>query len=420
MRVRLWIQQRHELPCASRKFQGIGCAMIGGEGDGVSNWTSSGVFCERSIEDEEVSLVDGVLDGALGALVYLEAARWADWVMGNAGSTILYDKDLHCVTYGIPTDLRPELPDRNGIIKDSPSGKIGMYTRFVEFANFYIPLLKFLLCVLEYYQINLSQLSIIGVAKISHFELMCHAVGSVPTIGTFCRFYVNSLRNGWLSFSKRSGADDPCCVSKKFDSLKNWNNYFFWIDVAVFPLSIPWFDGVSIVKYPLPVEDVVDLLFAPFMKKQLFTMYADSNFYMIDDEETGLLDFVKSADPFKVKTGERTLAKDEVPLLMETKGRVISPSADIISLVDHTIQDELKAHGVKKKKRVAFVAGSTHLIRVGEEEEMLGSVYPASYRSDEVRGTSAPELEVLVWGALHVPGGDTRTLSLLPVRVLQR
>ncbi|GJV27051.1 hypothetical protein Tco_1383499 [Tanacetum coccineum] len=68
MRVRLWIQQRHELPCASRKFQGIGCAMIGGEGDGVSSWTSSGVFGERSIEDEEVSLVDGVFEGALGAL----------------------------------------------------------------------------------------------------------------------------------------------------------------------------------------------------------------------------------------------------------------------------------------------------------------------------------------------------------------
>ncbi|GKC98253.1 hypothetical protein Tco_1168528 [Tanacetum coccineum] len=58
MRVRLWIKQRHELSCASRKFQGIGCAMIGGKGDGVSNWTSN----------EEVSLVDGVLEGALGAL----------------------------------------------------------------------------------------------------------------------------------------------------------------------------------------------------------------------------------------------------------------------------------------------------------------------------------------------------------------
>ncbi|GKF59235.1 hypothetical protein Tco_0176021, partial [Tanacetum coccineum] len=40
-----------------------------GKGDGVSNWTSSGVIGERSlIEDEEVSLVDGVLEGALGAL----------------------------------------------------------------------------------------------------------------------------------------------------------------------------------------------------------------------------------------------------------------------------------------------------------------------------------------------------------------
>ncbi|GJY23663.1 hypothetical protein Tco_0397321 [Tanacetum coccineum] len=68
MRVRLWIQQRHESPCASSKFQGIRCPMIGGEGDGVSNWTSSGVIGERSIEDEEMSLVDDVLEGALGAL----------------------------------------------------------------------------------------------------------------------------------------------------------------------------------------------------------------------------------------------------------------------------------------------------------------------------------------------------------------
>ncbi|GJS37418.1 putative reverse transcriptase domain-containing protein [Tanacetum coccineum] len=39
-----------------------------GEGDGLSNWTSSGVIGERLIEDEEVSLNDGVLEGALGAL----------------------------------------------------------------------------------------------------------------------------------------------------------------------------------------------------------------------------------------------------------------------------------------------------------------------------------------------------------------
>ncbi|GJV53699.1 hypothetical protein Tco_1449440 [Tanacetum coccineum] len=48
----------------------------GGEGDGVSNWTSSGVIGERSIEDEEVSLVDGVLEGALGALGFGNGGFW--------------------------------------------------------------------------------------------------------------------------------------------------------------------------------------------------------------------------------------------------------------------------------------------------------------------------------------------------------
>nr|GEX77976.1 putative transposase (putative), gypsy type [Tanacetum cinerariifolium] len=296
----------------------------------------------------------------------------------------------------IATDLQLKLPDRNSIIKDSPLGKIGMYTRFVEFANFHIPLLKFLLCVLEYYQINLSQLSVIDAAKISHFELMCHVVGHVPTVGTFCHFYVNSISNGWLSFSKCSGADDPCYVSKKFDSLKNWNNHFFWIDVAMFLLSISWFYGVSIVKDPLPVKDVVDLLCVDLLnvnriviQKYLETFlclvglsrsFTDNDVLptlLYDDEEMGLLNFVKSTDPFKVKICERTLANYKVSLLTETEGRVISPSADIIFLVDHTIQDELKAHGVKKKKMVAFVARSPPAKRARTKDVTGSDTRPA-------------------------------------------
>nr|GEZ77505.1 hypothetical protein [Tanacetum cinerariifolium] len=169
------------------------------------------------------------------------------------------DLDQQCATFGISAELRPKLPDRNTIIKDSPEGKISMYKRFIEFANYRIPFSKFLLCILEYYQINLSQLSVIGAVNVSHFEVMCCALGRIPTIGTFCRFYVNSISNGWLSFSKREGADNPCCYSKKFDSLKNWNNRIFWIDAFVCPLSTPWFNGTSVVKDPLPVDEVLDL-----------------------------------------------------------------------------------------------------------------------------------------------------------------
>ncbi|GKC96037.1 hypothetical protein Tco_1161479 [Tanacetum coccineum] len=51
-----------------------------------------------------------------------------------------WELDHFCNTYNIPADLRPELPGREDTIKDAPAGKIGIYTRFLEFANFPVPL----------------------------------------------------------------------------------------------------------------------------------------------------------------------------------------------------------------------------------------------------------------------------------------
>nr|GEZ82463.1 hypothetical protein [Tanacetum cinerariifolium] len=59
-----------------------------------------------------------------------------------------------------------------------------------------------------------------------------------------------------------------------------------------------------------------------------------------------------------VKVKEWTLAEKEVPLNTETEDRVIFPSAQTISLVDHTIHDELNINSGKRKKRVAFVSWS--------------------------------------------------------------
>nr|GFA35911.1 hypothetical protein [Tanacetum cinerariifolium] len=50
MRVRLWTQQRHESPCASSKFQGMGCPMMGGESNGALG----------ALGDDSLSVGDGV------------------------------------------------------------------------------------------------------------------------------------------------------------------------------------------------------------------------------------------------------------------------------------------------------------------------------------------------------------------------
>ncbi|GJV68158.1 hypothetical protein Tco_1483667 [Tanacetum coccineum] len=67
--------------------------------------------------------------------------------------------------YGISEGLHPELPGREDKIVDFPEGKVGVYIKFFEFANFRIPISQFLFDILGHYQIHLSQLSVIGAAK---------------------------------------------------------------------------------------------------------------------------------------------------------------------------------------------------------------------------------------------------------------
>nr|GEY86153.1 hypothetical protein [Tanacetum cinerariifolium] len=81
--------------------------------------------------------------------------------------------DIFCQSYHIPDDVHPQLPSPNQTIHEMPTGKIGVYTRFFEFANFRLPLFTFLVNVLRHYRINLFQPSVITTAKVSHFEILC-------------------------------------------------------------------------------------------------------------------------------------------------------------------------------------------------------------------------------------------------------
>nr|GEV68494.1 transposase (putative), gypsy type [Tanacetum cinerariifolium] len=67
--------------------------------------------------------------------------------------------------YGISEALHPELPGPEDRIMDFPEGMVGVYIKFFEIANFRLPLSQFLFDILGYYQIHLSQLSVIGTTK---------------------------------------------------------------------------------------------------------------------------------------------------------------------------------------------------------------------------------------------------------------
>ncbi|GJR42374.1 hypothetical protein Tco_1310477 [Tanacetum coccineum] len=261
----------------------------------------------------------------------------------TAVSTITQEYLLEFTSeYGISEDLHPELPDRGDRIVDFPEGKVGMYTKFFEFANFRIPISQFLFDILGHYQIHLSQLSVIGAAKVSHFEIQCRVLRVIPSINLFCVFYIPSFNSGWMSFSKRPGKNTPQCYTKPLDSLKNWNNRFFWVDERVFPTAVAWRTSAPKDSMPLEgtysVEDVAILNArrTPIQKQPetLLCLVGLSRRYFLGDDvypiflhddgrEMDLFNLISAPNPAVIKTGTRPRTAHEVPLLTVIASRQI-------------------------------------------------------------------------------------------------
>ncbi|GJT55904.1 hypothetical protein Tco_0990958 [Tanacetum coccineum] len=208
-----------------------------------------------------------------------------------------------CDTYHIPDEVHPQIPTPNQTIHEMPAGKIGVYTRFFEYANFRLPLSTFLVNVLKHYRIHISQLSVISAAKVSHFEILCRVHGFEPK-----------------------------------------NDRFFWVDAFACPASFPWNASTTVSKDPFPkssqynAEHYATLVAypAPFHKypEPFLCLVGISRYYTLDEntypqflrdnnEEMDLLAFIRTADPTKVRIGERQRGEDEPKLLDTTVGRTV-------------------------------------------------------------------------------------------------
>nr|GFA17586.1 hypothetical protein [Tanacetum cinerariifolium] len=261
----------------------------------------------------------------------------------NAISTISQEYLLEFTSeYGILKSLHPELPGPEDPIMEFPEGKVGVYTKFFEFANFRIPILQFIFDILGHYQIHLSQLSVIGAAKVSHFKINCRVLNVIPTLNLFCVFYIPFFNSGWMSFSKRPRKNTPQCYTKPLNSLKNWNNRFFWVDKKVFPTIVDW--RINAPKDEMPFADsyfavavaTLNTRRTPIQKQPepLLCLVGLSRNYFLgddvyltflydDDRDMDLFNLISTPNPTKVKTGTRPRATHEVPLLTATAIRVI-------------------------------------------------------------------------------------------------
>ncbi|GJU47290.1 hypothetical protein Tco_1204556 [Tanacetum coccineum] len=182
---------------------------------------------------------------------------------------------------------------------ERPAGKIRLYTRFFDYANFRLPLSTFLVDVLRHLRINISQLSIIGAAKVDDFT--CHA--------SFL----------WHTAKHVTRDHDP--VAADFNA----------------------HDYTTLVAHPSPFRKFSEAFLCLVGLSRHCTL--DEETYLVflhkNGEEMDIFAFIHTLNPTKVRVVERERNEDEPRLLDTTVGRTVP----LLLVAPDRAESELEAIG---------------------------------------------------------------------------
>ncbi|GKA13268.1 hypothetical protein Tco_0692914, partial [Tanacetum coccineum] len=327
--------------------------------------------------------------------------------------------DAICAKYFVPEEVHPQLPSSDATMHERPTGKIGMYTRFFDYANYRIPFSTFFVSVLTHFRIPFSQLSVFGSAKVSHFEILCRVCNIEPNVSLFRYFYTHNYKNGWFGFTKRPNV--RACYSKNLDSVKNWNDHFFWVDEFVVPANarFSWFSGSNIVKDRAPapseynVEHINTLIaqaspFLRFPEEFLCWVGISRNYLLNKDtyprfeyengEEMDLNAFIRSANPRKVRIVERPKAEHEGPIVTVAKHHtvtllstsVVCPFGELSASIKREFVGDVSAGGGGDEE-VASVVGQDNVEPSVPITDNVGAEIPGPKRTKKKRVTRGSE-----------------------------
>ncbi|PWA74268.1 transposase (putative), gypsy type [Artemisia annua] len=144
----------------------------------------------------------------------MSSASQEEVASGSTSSDVIPKFDMHVIPsvmtegevrdaarlYGIPLDLNPQVPPPGMTMDRLPRSSIGIYEAYLEFSGVRVPFSIFLLQVIYYFRVHLSQLVPIGLPKVILFELYCRSLGFAPYLSLFRLFYALQKQGHWFSF----------------------------------------------------------------------------------------------------------------------------------------------------------------------------------------------------------------------------
>ncbi|KAJ0454973.1 hypothetical protein HanIR_Chr15g0745981 [Helianthus annuus] len=149
--------------------------------------------------------------------------------------------------FRFPETWGARYPEEGQTVTDAPAGYITLFWDFFCKGNFRLPVTKFFLEILGFYNINLSQLHPIGMVRVRYFEFVCRTMHIEPTVPRFRVFHQMHCTQGFYSFVLRASAKKILQHPPK--SFHDWKQKFFFIKAGVIPVRM-----VLRGKEDVPVE----------------------------------------------------------------------------------------------------------------------------------------------------------------------
>ncbi|GJY19897.1 hypothetical protein Tco_0392463 [Tanacetum coccineum] len=78
--------------------------------------------------------------------------------------------------HGIPLDLHPVALTKGWTMDQLPDDMIGLYEQYFEFSGIRVPFSTFLLAVIKHFHVHISQLVLLGLNRLTMFELYCRSL----------------------------------------------------------------------------------------------------------------------------------------------------------------------------------------------------------------------------------------------------
>ncbi|KAJ0667385.1 hypothetical protein HanPI659440_Chr17g0677241 [Helianthus annuus] len=146
-------------------------------------------------------------------------------------------------------------PEEGQTAVDASAGYITLFWDFFCDGNFRLPVTRFFLEILGFYNLHISQLHPIGMVRVRHFEFVCRTMHVEPTIPRFRVFHQMHCTQGFYSFVQRASAKKILLHPPK--SFHDWKQKLFFVKAGVIPMKmvLKGKDDVPIETLQVPFDE---------------------------------------------------------------------------------------------------------------------------------------------------------------------